>query len=159
MIASRWKRARQVAGGLDYMLILSVVLLLIAGIVLIYSATHRHHDDIYVKRQVTWLAIGVVIAAVVVAVPGYTFRQSAEVSFVLSMVLVLLVYFFGTKAFGARRWLPVFGIRIQPSEFLKVATILMLAKYADYFKERINSPVALGYIPFLSDSLISSDLV
>lgn len=143
MVASRWKRASQVASGLDYMLIISVVLLLIAGIILIYSATNRHHGDTYVKRQVTWAILGLVIAAVVVAIPDYTFRQSAEVFFLLSMVLVLLVYFFGTKAFGARRWLPLLGVRIQPSEFLKVATIIMLAKYADYFKERINSPVAL----------------
>ena len=152
MTGSRWKSIRQIAGQLDYMLIVSVLLLLAAGVILIYSATHRHHDDSYIRRQLTWIVLGIGVATVVVAIPDYTFKQSAEVFFVLSMILVLLVYFFGTKAFGARRWLPVPGGRIQPSEFLKVATILMLAKYADYFKERINSPVALLTLGGLSGS-------
>jgi rod shape determining protein RodA len=142
-VIARWKTFRQVLVGLDWPLIFAVLFLVSAGLVLIYSATHRHYGNTYVAKQATLFVAGILVAAVVVAIPDYSFRQMAELLFVASLVMVLLVYFFGAKAFGARRWLPILGVRVQPSEFLKVATILVLAKYADYFKERINSPVAL----------------
>lgn len=141
--ASRWRGARQVLAGLDWLLIAAVMGLVALGLVLIYSATFRHFDTTFVQRQMTWFVAGSLVAAVVVAIPDYTFRRFAEVLFAGSLFLVLLVYVFGTKAYGAQRWLPVMGIRIQPSEFLKVATILLLAKYAERFRERINAPVAL----------------
>jgi cell division protein FtsW (lipid II flippase) len=141
---------RHVLGSIDWALLGAMAGLLAMGLVLIYSATYRHYGSAYALRQVTWIGLGLMAAAVVAAVPDYSLKRFAEVLFVAALGLALAVHLAGSVAYGARRWIAIFGVKMQPSEFLKVATILMLAKYTEHFKDRINTPVALGVLGAIS---------
>ena len=47
----------------------------------------------------------------------------------MNLLLLVAVFFVGTEKFGAQRWIPIAGFALQPSEFAKIATILVLSHY------------------------------
>jgi rod shape determining protein RodA len=76
-----------------------------------------------------WIAIGFVLS---LALARANYRQWAgfvEIAYVLSLVMLLLVPVVGSMRLGATRWLSVFGLSIQPSEFAKLTTTWLLARY------------------------------
>lgn len=58
--------------------------------------------------------------------------------YIICLLLTLGVYFFGKQANGVARWYYIFGVSVQPSELLKVATILFLARLLDQAQKTIN---------------------
>lgn len=102
------------------------------GILFIYSACFRQDDlpvaDFY-RKQMLWAVIGL---AVYVAMALFDYRRLYKVTawvYVASIVLLLVVLLLGQEINGAKRWLNVFGIYIQPAEVAKLAVILALARF------------------------------
>jgi cell division protein FtsW len=105
-----------------------VAALLALGMVMLYSATMTQAGAKFLLTQMLWCALGLV-ACVVVARNDYRLLMRLAVPLYLGAVLLLvLVLVRGVTANGARRWLD-FGIRFQPSEFAKLALIVVLAWY------------------------------
>lgn len=70
-------------------------------------------------------------------VPAKFLYKSAPLAYILCWLFTLGVYFFGANTNGAARWYD-FGFSVQPSELLKVATILLLARLLDDAQQTIN---------------------
>jgi rod shape determining protein RodA len=121
--------------SLDWMLLVSVFALLGMGLVLIHSATFQMHGSRMVLRQIIWIGLGFASFLGLSAVPVPTLRHYSTGIYVLFLLAVLLTYGFGVEAFGSRRWLSLAGWRFQPSEFLKLGSILLLARFADDFTQ------------------------
>lgn len=75
------------------------------------------------------------------------YRRMATPFYIISLLLTVAVYFVGSQTNDAARWLPIFGFRFQPSELLKVATILMLAQQLSARQLKIRE---LRIIPILN---------
>src|SRR3984957_6343899 len=107
--------------------------LMLGGIVLCLAASPPVATRIgldpfhFVNRQVLFLipAIAVMIATSFLA--PRDIRRLALLVFVVSLVLVAATPFFGAEIKGARRWLVILGVNIQPSEFLKPAFVILIA--------------------------------
>lgn len=87
----------------------------------------------FFRQQLTWAAIGI-IAMVVVSNIHYSFWKKLAVPFFFVSVLTLvavLIPGISLKALGARRWISIGSINFQPSEVIKLALALYLAKVAD----------------------------
>jgi len=85
-------------------------------------------SEAYVVRQVLWLALGVAAAAGLQLVgKGLVYRLTPWL-YLASVLLLVLVLFFGREINGARAWFVLGPLRFQPSEFAKLALILMLAR-------------------------------
>lgn len=114
-------------------LLVPVGLLAVVGLGMILSASsvyalESHQDSLfYFKRQLMWLAAGVVGLAAAASLPVRWWRRLAFPSFVATLVLLVAVQLMGTRAGGAERWLAVGPITLQPSEFAKLSTVLFLA--------------------------------
>lgn len=121
--------------SLDLPLLLSVSLLLGMGMVLIHSATFPIHGWALVIRQAIWILVGGALFVGISAIPVPTLRHYSPGAYALFLLAVLLTYGFGVEAFGARRWLSFGAIRFQPSEFLKLGSILLLGRFADDFTQ------------------------
>jgi cell division protein FtsW len=81
----------------------------------------------FVDRQVLFLIpAGVVLIATSFLSPREV-RQVSLVVFLVSLVLVAATPHFGAEIKGARRWLVIFGVNVQPSEFLKPAFVVLIA--------------------------------
>ena len=114
---------RRVLNGIHFPLFFSVVALAAVGLLFIYSASYRDFGN-YEVKQLFWILGGLVV---LVGVPFIGYRPFLSVSYpfyVLTLILLVLVDFFGSKVLGAQRWLTLGPIAIQPSEFAKVGALL-----------------------------------
>lgn len=120
----------------DPVLLVAALALVVVGLFAIYSSTHQSLDAIhadparYVKRQVTFLALG---AIVVMAAASFDYRflkVYAGLIYASSIVLLLLVRTpLGSTVKGSQRWFELFGFQLAPSEIAKLALIAMLAAF------------------------------
>jgi len=103
------------------------------GILSIYSsgitAEGVHVSNEYLK-QLIWAVTGLVILALVSLVDYQRMKDYSPFIYAIFIIQILYVFFFGRTVNGAKSWIGLFGdYGIQPSEFMKVATILFLAQY------------------------------
>ena len=117
---------------LDFVAVAAAAGLLATGLAFIYSASWRGEETgivgAWFSRQIWWVAIGAAAAFALAAMDYRIWLRNAWWLYLASLGLLALVLGFGTKVYGAYRWLKVFGILVQPSEFAKVALVLVLAR-------------------------------
>lgn len=118
---------------LDWVLLAAVLMLLVLGTLLVWSAT-AHRDALtggdqlaYVRRHVVNIAIGLVLMAVVTATDHRWVRIMAPLVYLLSIVGLVLVLVAGTVVNGSKSWIDLAGMSIQPSEFAKLAVVIGMA--------------------------------
>lgn len=106
------------------------------GLVAIYSATQGPvaqflpaHIQGNFSRQIMWIALSLVLLTGIQFTSPRTFQGVAYIFYGLCLILAIVTVFTGIEVGGGRRWLSVFGFRLQVSEFLKLATILAVANY------------------------------
>jgi len=135
---------------IDWILILAVLGLVTIGLLLVYSAT-SHAGSAHLGfhwRQLTWFGIGAVCAYAVAAFHYRNYDTLAWVGYVLSIVLLVAVFFVGVEVYGAKRWLRLGGFQFQPSELAKLCTIFVLARHLD--QKRLDLSRAKNWVvPFL----------
>ncbi|CAN7392928.1 rod shape-determining protein RodA [Pseudorhodoferax sp. LjRoot39] len=119
-----WRRALPLFRGFDALLAFAVLLLCAAGLLAMYSSGYDHGTR-FVDHGRNMLLAGAILF-VVAQVPPQQLMKFAVPVYVVGVVLLLGVEFFGITKKGATRWINV-GVVIQPSEILKIATPLMLA--------------------------------
>ena len=117
----------------DYTLLFIVLFLLAFGLVMLYStsaydANLTYNDSTYLfRKQIFSTLAGLVVLFIVSHLPYHIWERFAVLGYGVSVALVLLIIPFGIEANGAKRWLRVFGISLQPAEVAKLAMILFLA--------------------------------
>lgn len=117
----------------DYTLLFIVLFLLAFGLVMLYStsaydANLTYNDSTYLfRKQIFSTLAGLVVLFIVSHLPYHIWERFAVIGYGVSVALVLLIIPFGIEANGAKRWLRVFGISLQPAEVAKLAVILFLA--------------------------------
>jgi cell division protein FtsW len=119
----------------DALLLGSVAFLVAVGLVMVFSASSvtayaNHHDNaFYLKRQVGYLAVGLVLAYAAFRVDYRKLKNIAPAIVITAFVLLVLTLIphVGLASGGARRWLGFHSLSFQPSEFAKLALVLFLA--------------------------------
>ncbi len=121
---------------IDGPLMLITLIIMGFGLATIYSATHDASDR--TSTQFINMAIGLGVMWSVAQLPPQKLMRFAVPLYIVGVVLLLLVFVFGIKINGARRWLSIGVTRIQPSEILKIAMPLMLAWYFHKYEAAIK---------------------
>ncbi len=144
---------RRFFGNVDYYLLVSVFLLCIIGIAAIYSAG-VDADGVLVSReflkQVIWLVIGLPLLVVAALFDFSRFKDTSWIFFAVTVVLLVITRIGGRVVNGARSWIGIGGLGIQPAEFAKIATVLMIAHYLDSaeyvssFRKLVNTGLIAG---------------
>jgi cell division protein FtsW len=117
----------------DRLLLAALIMLMLGGIVLSLAASppvaaRLSLDPFYfVHRHVLFLIPAIAILLITSFLPARHIRRLALVVFIVSLVLVAATLVYGAEVKGARRWLVIAGINIQPSEFLKPAFVILVA--------------------------------
>jgi cell division protein FtsW len=126
--------------GFDRTLALVTIGLLALGLVMVYSASIALPDNpkfanysptYFLTRQALFIAIGFVVALIVLQVPVTVWERWAPWLFVFSLatLVLVLVPFIGKGVNGARRWIPLGLMSFQPSELAKLAIAMYAASY------------------------------
>ena len=148
----KWFRAcRTALWQIDRYYLLLVLLLLLFGTVMSYSASavygaQFYGDSLYfLKRYVLFAFASLVLTApfALLATPLF-WRRFAIFSFVLALLLLILVLLIGTVGGGAQRWLVLGPITVQPSEIAKTALLLMLSLVMTRYEDRITAKERYG---------------
>jgi cell division protein FtsW len=117
----------------DRLLLAAVITVMLGGIVLSLAASppvavRLGLDPFYfVNRHIMYLVPAIVVMLGVSFMPPRQIRRLALLTFVVSLALVFATLFFGAEVKGARRWLLIAGVNVQPSEFLKPAFVILIA--------------------------------
>ncbi len=111
---------------LDLWLLLPILALAAVGLTTLYSAVHQGNHAIW-WRQLQFWGLGLLVMAVGTRIPLRVTALMIWPAFVLSILLLALVPLVGDVQMGARRWLTIGPIRLQPSELVKWTLMLMLA--------------------------------
>ena len=139
----------------DGSLIAIMIMLLLAGLLVLFSATYysaAEHPFSEVFKQLIGVALGTVACIVTSRIPYRFWRQTWVVAtgLVLSAILLVLVIIPGIGVYinGSRRWLSLGGLSFQPSELAKFAIVLYMATALSYAGPRIKS-LWKGIVPVL----------
>src|SRR5215468_4996817 len=117
----------------DKVTLAALLALMLAGIVLSLAASPPVAARLglepfyFVNRHVLYLAPALVVLLVTSLLSERTIRRTALIVFVVSLLLVMATLMFGAEVKGARRWIVILGVNIQPSEFLKPAFVILIA--------------------------------
>lgn len=125
---------------------LVVTVLVALGLVVLWSASEansiRLHNDAYhfIKRQFIYVGIGIPLMLIVSFFDYHKWRDYEILSWLFfAVVMVLLVAVFGFRPInGSQRWLPVGPVRLQPSEFAKLLTVIIIAVWMDKASWRVE---------------------
>ena len=119
-------------------LLVAALLLVFVGLLTIRSASAELSED-YLRRQAALVMVGLVAMLVTMAIDYHRLIRFSPFLYAVGLGLLLAVLGVGYEAAGARRWLEIGGFRLQPSEFAKLATVVLLARVLSGFNRRFLS--------------------
>jgi len=122
-----------------------LVLLLVAaaaiGFLMLYSVAGGQWDP-WASAQIKRFGLGLALMFVVAMTPIWFWRNVSVVAYIGSLILLIVVAYFGSVGMGAQRWIDLGFMRLQPSEVCKVTLVMVLAAYYDWLPaERVSNPM------------------
>ena len=114
--------------AVDYFLIIIVAIIGSMSVFSIYS-TESGNFSFYTKNHLTRFLVFFSMFLVLSFVRVSFWYRQAYIFYILGILLLLLVIFFGISASGSKRWINLFIMNLQPSELMKIAVIVCFARY------------------------------
>ena len=118
----------------DVYIVAATLSLIAIGILFIYSSgvtsTGRVYSNEHI-RQMVWAGTGLILLTAGALTSYSTIRTASVPLYIVVLILMLVTLAFGRVVNGARSWLGIAGLGIQPSEFAKLASVLVLAIYLE----------------------------
>jgi len=143
---------------MDIVLVGAVILAIIFGILMIYSAGFdpaiAANKGLY-KKQIIWFIIGIIFMIVMSVVNYRSLGDYALYIYGFFIFILLITTIFGRPIRGTSAWLSFGFISIQPSEFMKLSVVIVLAKYLELRERDIKNfrelfiPALLFFIPVI----------
>lgn len=119
----------------DYLMVFAAVALVIYGLLLIYSGSLPWYEGPIVSlnnpsaKQAVFAAVGVVAMLIVSKIDYHYFIHYSWAFYAMGIISLLAILAFGSTEGGAKSWFTFGPVQVQPSEFAKIATILLLARF------------------------------
>ncbi len=144
---------------IDLYLVSATIALVVIGILFIFSSGVTASGQVVSNeylRQIGWAASGLIILVVVTFIDYRNLRRTAVALFIVMLGVLIFTLAFGKVVNGARRWIGIGNLGIQPSEFAKIALILVLAHY---FSDPQRAKTISGFAGGLGITMIPTGLV
>ncbi len=148
---------RKVTGNFDWQIMVSMILVCVCGLVVLHSAGFDPEagESAQMKQQAVWMIIGFIAFLACSFMSSGFLKRWAYVFYAVGLCLLVGVFFTGIVAGGARRWIDLGHVRVQPSEFMKLAVIILFARFFSsdfaprngYTFFRLLLPLALMLVP------------
>ena len=148
-------KARTVRRTLDYPFLILVVVLMGIGLLMLFSASYAtaYYEGLsstyYFTRQGIFALSGIAIMLIVSFMDYRIFRIWSPLVMIGTIALLVLVLFIGKGNFGEKRWINLGFIQFQPSEFAKLAVILLFSAMISAKPEKMHT-FRHGVLPYIS---------
>lgn len=116
---------------LDVNLLTTALIIAAIGCTLVYSATHFSPDAPLYRKQVIWTLIGIMLMFVFIAVDYHALMEISPFLYGMGLCLLGYVLVWGRLTRNVKSWIHIGSFQFQPSEFMKIFTALLIAKYFD----------------------------
>ena len=123
---------------IDWWTVMLFALLAIMGWLAICGSTHSYIDNGFTDffnqgersgKQAMWMGVSLFAGFIMLCIPKLTYRNLSVILYAGTMLLGIITIFIATDIKGSRSWISAGSLRIQPAEFMKFATALMLAAF------------------------------
>lgn len=157
------KQRNSLFGKVDMVAMFLYIAIVLIGLVTITSASYDPESDNFFSlshnymKQALWIGISAVVVVVVLLLDRRLFHMFAIPSYVVGVGLLIAALLFGREVNGAKAWFEFGGFRVQPVEFAKIATALMMARVMSDYSFNIKRPIDLikvGAVIMLPFSII-----
>ncbi len=101
------------------------------GLLMLYSVAGGSMTP-WAEPQMKRYALGLTVMFIVAMVPIWFWRNMSVLAYLVALALLVAVEFFGAVGMGAQRWIDLGFMRLQPSELMKIAMVMVLAAYYDW---------------------------
>jgi rod shape determining protein RodA len=128
---------------LDKALMLIVLLVFIVGLAAVYSATQARSlpfEESFFVKQATWMGVALLFMLAALVISYQRFIDVSYIIYALNIFLLAAVLILGKARLGAQRWFSIGSFAFQPSEFIKLSLILVLAGYIGSHKDSMHKP-------------------
>ncbi len=149
------KSKKEIKKAVDFTLFLSITILVIIGIIMVFSASWpeammKYNNGYYfLKKQLISSFLGFVVLLSFMNFDYKHYEKLAFPIYMISIILGLLVFTpLGEEIKGARRWLDIGFMTIMPSDIIKIGSIIFFAKFLTNKRDKINT-LSQGTIPAL----------
>jgi rod shape determining protein RodA len=138
-----------ISKGIDWVTVWFYIILVLIGIVCIFSVEYHSNERILqniiglkknYSRQILFLGISSIIAVVILLTDSKFFTATANLSYVLGIILMLATFVVGKDINGSRSWIPLGFFNLQPVETCKIFAALALSKYLSRPETNFESP-------------------
>jgi len=153
--------------SVDYGLIWTSLLLLGIGLVMVYSASIDiaasrksldYQNYYYLLRQSTYIIIGFIFGYITFLIPVYFWQKMAPFLFILGIILLIIVLVIGVDVKGSKRWIPLGIVNFQPSELVKLFTVMYASDYV-LRKSKQMRTIVKGFLPMLGVIVLTGILL
>ena len=127
-----------ISKGIDWVTVWMYIIIVSIGILCIFSVEYHSSDDMWANivglkknysRQLLFLGISSVVAIFILLTDSKLFTATANLSYVLGILLMMATFVLGKDINGSKSWIPLGFFNLQPVETCKIFTALALAKY------------------------------
>ena len=123
---------RRVLGQIDWLMVISIIGLSGFGVLMIFSAIHS--NAVFLAnalhwKQALWSALGLCLLSTILVFDYHTISKLSYLFYAVVVASLVLVFVIGRVVYGAKRWIVMGPVRVQPSELAKLAVILVIARY------------------------------
>lgn len=140
------KRKKIKMKNIDYSLLCAIVVLLFIGIVMVYSSSSYYalyqdkvfNSEFYFTKEIVWTVVGIIGMVVTMSIDYHIYKKWTPWLVIITIGLLVLVLFLGADINGARRWIRLGGLSLQPSELAKYVVVLYLALLIDKRRGKIK---------------------
>jgi cell division protein FtsW len=153
--------------SMDYGLIWTSLLLLGIGLVMVYSASIEiaasrnafdYQNYYFLMRQSVFILIGFMLGYITFLIPVYFWQKMAPFLFVLGIILLIIVLVIGVEINRSQRWIPLGVVNFQPSELVKLFTVMYASDYV-LRKSKQMRTIVKGFLPMLGVIVLTGILL
>ena len=113
----------------DFKLLITFLALITIGLVSIYSSTADTPQYFTFYRQLAWSGVGLILLLIGMFIPLRELERTSYFVYFFSLIILALVLIVGQKVYGSKSWFGYGGFGIQPSEFVKITTIIAVSAF------------------------------
>ncbi len=138
-----------ISKGIDWVLIMLYLILVIIGLVSIFSVEFKPGDDFFANifsfqknysKQVIYFGVCIVFAILILLTDSKFFTATANILYAFGILLMIATFVVGKTVNGSQSWIPLGFLNLQPVETAKIFTALALAKYLSITDINLTKP-------------------
>ncbi|MFN7065153.1 MAG: FtsW/RodA/SpoVE family cell cycle protein, partial [Aquificaceae bacterium] len=149
------KKLKKLAYDYDPHMLLALMVLWGIALIGVYSATYREGTSILFYKQLIYMIVGWFLILVLSRMNFRALYDLAPVIYLFNLLLLILVPIFGKTVYGAKRWLDLGPVSLQPSEFFKFSLVLFSIYVLSHTKGLLSKDFLILLLSFAIPAILT----